>query len=101
MEDPALAGSLLQREAELLPLYLAVESASNGLESQHAAAALQKALDAQSFVDEGVRQAVTELLAQPQVMSLLQVCTLSCTSSTVWPTAGLPQSPAMRRGHSC
>ena len=72
-----------QREAELLPLYLAVQAASNDLESLHASTALQEALDARSHVDEGVRQAVTALLAQPAVMDLLQVCTWwsQCRSS--------------------
>ncbi|KAL0037977.1 hypothetical protein WJX79_008146 [Trebouxia sp. C0005] len=72
-EDPAAyAETISQREAELLPLYLAVQAASNGLESQQASAALQEALDARSSVDQGVRQAVRALLAQPSVMYLLQ-----------------------------
>lgn len=71
-EDPAYAETLPQREAELLPLYLAVQAASNGQESQQASAALQEALDARSSVDQGVRQAVSALLAQPPVMNLLQ-----------------------------
>ena len=65
---------MLQREAELLPLYIAVESAGNGLESQQASAALQQALDARSAVDHGVREAVSVLLSQPQIIHLLQVC---------------------------
>ena len=73
--DPAYAETIPQRQAELLPLYLAVQTASNGLESQQASAALQEALDARSSVDQGVRQAVRALLAQPSVMNLLQVST--------------------------
>lgn len=74
VEDPAYGWSMLQREAELLPLYIAVESAGNGLESQQASAALQQALDARSAVDHGVREAVSVLLSQPQIIHLLQVC---------------------------
>ncbi len=62
-----------QRDAELLPLYMAVERASNGREAEQKSSALQQALDARSSVDQGVRQAVATLLAQPEVMNLGQV----------------------------
>ena len=68
---------MLQRDAELLPLYIAAQTAPNGTASQQAAAALQKALSARVTVDEAVRQAAAQLLQQPQVISLLQVqCSL-------------------------
>ena len=59
--------------AKLLPLYIAVEPASNGQGAKQASLALRQGLDAQSSVDQGVRQAVATLLAQPEVISLLQV----------------------------
>ena len=65
--------SVLQRDAELLPLYIAVENASNGAQAQQAAAALQQALAARSSVDQAVRRTVSTLLSLPEVTSLLQV----------------------------
>ena len=72
-EDPAYAASMLQRDAELLPLYIAVQTAPNGTASQQAAAALQKVLSAHVAVNEAVRRAAAQLLQQPQVINLLQV----------------------------
>lgn len=65
--------SVAQRDAELLPLYIAVEQASNGAQAQQASAALQQALAARSSVDQAIRHAVSTLLSLPQVTSLLQV----------------------------
>lgn len=73
VEDPAYMHSVLQRDAELLPLYIAVENASNGAQAQQAAAALQQALAARSSVDQAVRRTVSTLLSLPEVTSLLQV----------------------------
>ena len=70
-EPAASMHSMLQRKAELLPLYLAVERASNRIEARQASSELQRALDARAFVDQGVRQAVERLLAQPQIKNLL------------------------------
>lgn len=73
LEDPAYMYDVPQREAELLPLRIAVDRASSGAEAQQAAAALQQALDARSFVDQAVRHAVSALLSLPEVTRLLQV----------------------------
>ena len=73
MEDPAYAHSIPQRDAELLPLYIAVEQASNGAQAQQASAALQQALAARSSVDQAVRHTVSTLLSLPEVTSLVQV----------------------------
>lgn len=73
VEDPAYAHSVSQRDAELLPLYIAVEQASNGAQTQQAAAALQQALAARSSVDQAIRHTVSTLLSLPEVTSLLQV----------------------------
>ena len=64
--------SLPQRDAELLPLHMAVDRASSGAEAQQAAAALQQTLSARSFVDQAVRHAVSALLSLPEVSRLLQ-----------------------------
>lgn len=73
IEDPAYADSVSQRDAELLPLYIAVDRASNGAEAEQASAGLQQALGARTFVDQAVRHAVSTLLSLPQVTNLLQV----------------------------
>lgn len=73
LEDPAYMYNVPQREAELLPLRIAVDRAPSGAEAQQAAAALQQALDARSFVDQAVRHAVSALLSLPEVTRLLQV----------------------------
>ena len=83
VEDSGYSDSLLQREAELLPLYLAVERASNGPQAHQASAALQQALDVRFFVDEAIKQAVSLLLAQPQVMNLVQVSMQSAAQHTL------------------
>lgn len=62
-----------QREAELLPLHIAVDRAPSGAAAQQAAAALQQALGARSFVDQAVRHAVSALLSLTEVTELLQV----------------------------
>lgn len=73
IKDPAYAHSILQRDAELLPLYIAVQQASNEAQAQHASAALQQALAARSSVDQAVRHTVSILLSLPEVINLLQV----------------------------
>ena len=75
--DPLFSDSISQRDAELLPLYIAVEQAHNGVEAEQASAALQQALDARSQVDEGVKRAVSSLLAQTEVIALLEVSNAS------------------------
>ena len=73
IEDPASVHSVPQRDAELLPLYIAVEQASSGAQAQQASAKLQQALAARSSVDQAVRHTVSTLLSLPEVTSLLQV----------------------------
>ena len=71
--SPAYAASMLQRDAELLPLYLAVETAANDEASQEASAALQQALDARTAVDSAIRAAVAQLIQQQPLLEQLQV----------------------------
>ncbi|KAL3138308.1 hypothetical protein ABBQ32_006119 [Trebouxia sp. C0010 RCD-2024] len=72
LEDPAYMYNVPQREAELLPLHIAVDRAPSGAAAQQAAAALQQALGARSFVDQAVRHAVSALLSLTEVTELLQ-----------------------------
>lgn len=90
VEDSGYSDSLLQRDAELLPLYLAVERASNGPEAEQASAALQQALDARSCVDTAIKQAVSSLLSEPEVLNLVQV---SMQASPNFPTSLLHAKP--------
>ena len=84
MKDPAYAHSVPQRDAELLPLYIAVEQASNGAHAQQATAALQQALAARSSVDQAVRHTVSTLLSLPEVTRLLQVSMCMLKSLGKW-----------------
>ena len=67
-----------QRQADLLPLYIAATNASsNSAQTLQAHAALNAALTARVRVDEAVRAAVVKLLAEPQVDALIQVWAVS------------------------
>lgn len=63
-----------QRQADLLPLYIAAtDSSSNSAETLQAHAALSAALAERVGVDKAVRAAVASLLAEPQVQAMIQV----------------------------
>lgn len=62
-----------QRQADLLPLYIAAtDSFSNSAETLQAHAALSAALAERVRVDKAVRAAVASLLAEPQVQAMIQ-----------------------------
>ena len=74
LQEPLDTVSWPQRQADLLPLYIAaMSSSSNSAETRQAHAALSAALAARVRVDEAVRAAVAQLLTEPQVDAAIQV----------------------------
>ena len=74
LQEPLDTASWPQRQADLLPLYIAaMDSSSNSAETLQAHAALSAALAARVRVDEAVRAAVAQLLTEPQVDAAIQV----------------------------
>lgn len=62
-----------QREADLLPLRIAVQRASSQAERARAQAELDAELGSRSRADRAVREVVAEMLRQPEVAMLFQV----------------------------
>ncbi|KAK9843400.1 hypothetical protein WJX81_000515 [Elliptochloris bilobata] len=71
-EDEPVMGALPQREADLLPLWLAVQRAAPGAPRAAARAELAAVLDTRRAVDEAARGTMAALLSQPAVLAALQ-----------------------------
>ena len=72
-------GTVPQREADLLPLWAAVQRAASPAAKVEALAALHAETGRRLEVDTRVRKAVGHLLAQPEVLSAVQVIAMSCS----------------------
>lgn len=66
-------GTVPQREADLLPLWAAVQRAASPAAKVEALAALHAETGRRLEVDIRVRKAMGRLLAQPEVLSTIQV----------------------------
>ena len=69
---PHTMGTVPQREADLLPLWAAVQRAASPAAKVEALAALHAETGRRLEVDTRVRKAMGHLLAQPEVLSTIQ-----------------------------
>ena len=70
---PHNMGTVPQREADLLPLWAAVQRAASPAAKVEALAALHAETGRRLEVDTRVRKAMGHLMAQPEVLSTIQV----------------------------
>ena len=91
-------GTVPQREADLLPLWAAVQRAASPAAKVEALAALHAETGRRLEVDTRVRKAVGHLLAQPEVLSAIQVKAMSCSHYCLWGKLLCARSCGSRRG---